>query len=131
ECATQAICYLRDNRVEIFDITSGKPVALTNVPVGLDPVTVRFRTTSEAWVANYMSDSISIVDLTTTRVAATVTTSNEPSDIVFAGAPQRAFVSCAQPNLIQVYSPSTLQVVTNLASHGQRPRYMAVRQGGL
>jgi len=42
------VCNLPDDRLEVFDITSGKPVALTNVPVGLDPVSVRFRTTSEA-----------------------------------------------------------------------------------
>src|SRR5437899_10098487 len=89
-----AVCNLPDNRLEIFDITSGKPVSVTNVPVGLDPVTVRFRTSSEAWVANYISDSISVIDLATMRVTKTVTTSNEPSDIVFAGSPQRAFVSC-------------------------------------
>src|SRR5215471_5380736 len=39
------VCNLPDDRLEVFDITSGKPVALTNVPVGLDPVTVRFRPT--------------------------------------------------------------------------------------
>src|SRR5580765_6723983 len=107
---TLAVCNLPDNRLELFDITSGKPVALTNIPVGLDPVSVRFRTSSELWVANYISDSISIISLPTMRVVSTITTSNEPSDIVFAGSPERAFVSCGQPNLVQVFNPSTLQV---------------------
>src|SRR5258705_410703 len=109
-----AVCNLPDNRLELFDITSGKPVALTNIPVGLDPVTVRFRTSSELWVANYISDSISIIDLPTLRVVSTIATSNEPSDIVFAGMPQRAFGSCGQPNLVQVFNLATRQSVTNL-----------------
>ena len=127
---TLAVCNLPDNRLELFDITSGKPVALTNIPVGLDPVSVRFRTSSELWVANYISDSISIISLPTMRVVSTITTSNEPSDIVFAGSPQRAFVSCGQPNLVQVFNPSTLQVATNLAIDGNRPRALDVSPDG-
>ena len=84
------VCNLPDNHVEIFDITSGKPRPIGSLPVGLDPVTARFRTASELWVANFISDSISIIDLPSMRVVSTITTSNEPSDIVFAGAPQRA-----------------------------------------
>src|SRR3954469_6354144 len=98
------VCNLPDNRLEIFDVTSGKPLPIGNIPVGLDPVTVRFRTSTELWVANYISDSISIVDLPSMRVVNSITTSNEPSDIVFAGTPQRAFVSCGQPNLVQVFN---------------------------
>jgi len=97
--ATLVVCNLPDNRLEVFDITSGKPRPLGGISVGLDPVTVRFRTATELWVANFISDSISIIDLPTMRVKSTITTSNEPSDIVFAGSPQRAFVSCAQPGL--------------------------------
>ena len=33
------------------------------VPVGLDPVSVRARSNTEAWVVNHVSDSVSIVDL--------------------------------------------------------------------
>ncbi|MEY2429652.1 MAG: hypothetical protein QOJ40_2537 [Verrucomicrobiota bacterium] len=125
-----AVCNLPDNRLEVFDVSSGKPLALGNIPVGLDPVTVRFRTASELWVANYISDSISVIDLPTMRVVSTVTTSNEPSDIVFAGTPQRAYISCAQPNLVQVLNPATFQTVTNLAIDGNRPRAMAASPDG-
>jgi YVTN family beta-propeller protein len=93
--------------------------------VGLDPVSVRFRELNELWVANYISDSISVIDLTSMRVVASLTTSNEPSDIVFAGSPTRAFVSCGQPNLVQVFSPGPFQLITNLAIDGNRPRAMA------
>jgi YVTN family beta-propeller protein len=124
------VCNLPDARVEVFDVTSGLPVALGSIPVGLDPVTVRFRTTNELWVANYISDSVSIIDLPTMRVVNTITTQNEPSDIVFAGAPQTAYVSCGQPNLVQVFDPATLQGVTNLVIDGNRPRAMDVSPDG-
>jgi YVTN family beta-propeller protein len=125
-----AVCNLPDNRLEIFDVTSGRPVPVGSVPVGLDPVTVRFRTASEVWVANYISDSVSIIDLPTLRVVKTLSTSNEPSDIVFAGVPQRAFISCGQPNLVQVFELAAFQVVTNLGIDGNRPRTMDVSPDG-
>lgn len=124
------LCNLPDNRLEIFDVTSGQPVPIGNIPVGLDPVSVRFRTSSELWVANYISDSISIVDLPSMRVVSTIVTSNEPSDIVFAGTPQRAFVSCAQPNLLQVFNPVTRTSITNLSIQGNRPKGLAVSPDG-
>ena len=125
-----AVCNLPDARIEVFDISGGKPGALTNIPVGLDPVTVRFRNTNELWVANYISDSISIIDLPSARVVNTISTANEPSDMVFAGNPQRAFVSCGQPNLVQVYDPLSFQLVTNLVIDGNRPRALATSPDG-
>jgi YVTN family beta-propeller protein len=124
------VCNLPDNRLEVFDVTSGQPVSIGSIPVGLDPVTARFRTGSEIWVANYISGSISVVNLATMRVVNTITTSNEPSDIVFAGVPQRAYVSCGQPNLVQVFDTSSQLAVTNLVIDGDRPRAMDVSPDG-
>jgi len=101
-----AVCNLPDDRLEIFDVTSGTPVSVGSVTVGLDPVTVRFRTATELWVANYISSSVSIIDLPTMRVKATLTVSNEPADLVFAGSPQMAFVSCERFGLVQVINPT-------------------------
>lgn len=125
-----ALCNLPKGHLEIFDITSGLPVSVASIPVGIDPVAVSFRTSSELWVANYISGSISIIDLPSLRVFNTIGTSNQPSDIVFAGSPQRAYVSCGQPNLVQVFNPTSLQLVTNLAIDGNRPRSMAVSPDG-
>src|SRR5688500_16265809 len=61
-----------DNRLEVFDLSSGNPIHVGAVQVGLDPVSVRARTDSEAWVVNHISDSVSIVDLATLRVKATI-----------------------------------------------------------
>src|SRR5262245_39079022 len=69
-----AVCILPDNRVELFVVSSGIPTLLGTVPVGLDPVTVRFRTTNELWVVNHISSSLSIVDMKRSRVIATLDT---------------------------------------------------------
>src|SRR4051812_36687616 len=69
-----AVCNLADAKLEIFDVASGSLAPLGNIPVGLDPVTARFRTGSEAWVVNHISRSISVVDLTTMGVTATIQT---------------------------------------------------------
>ncbi len=128
--ATLVVCNLPDNRVELFNVTSGNPVAIGSVSVGLDPVSVRFRNDDELWVANFISDSISIVSLSAMRVIATLDTLNEPSDVVFGGSPQRAFVSCAQPNTVQVFNPTTRAAITNLVVDGNRPKAMAVSPDG-
>ena len=125
------VCNLADNRLEVFSLTSGSPVAVGAVPVGLDPCSVRARTNTEAWVVNHISDSVSIVDLTTLNVTATLDTADEPCDVVFAGAPERAFVSCSQANTVQVFDPASLGTApTNIAIDGEDPRAMAVSTDG-
>ena len=61
-----------DNRLEIFDVSGAGLSHVASVPVGVDPVSVRARTNTEAWVVNHISDTISIVDLTTLNVIATI-----------------------------------------------------------
>jgi YVTN family beta-propeller protein len=125
-----AVCNLADGKLEVFDVTSGEPVALGVVPVGIDPVSVRFRDDSEAWVVNHISDSISVVDLDSLRVKATLDTLDTPADVVFAGSPARAFVSCALPNTIQVFDPSEGQLLTNVVVDALRPTALAVSPDG-
>ena len=125
------VCNLADNRLEVFSLTSGSPVAVGAVPVGLDPCSVRARTNTEAWVVNHISDSVSIVDLTTLNVTATLDTADEPCDVVFAGAPERAFVSCSQANTVQVFDPASLGTApTNVAIDAEDPQSMAVSVDG-
>ena len=65
-----AVCNLADAKLEVFDVSSGGLVPKGSIPVGLDPASVRFRTATEAWVVNHISDSISAVDLGTMEVTA-------------------------------------------------------------
>ncbi len=116
-----------DNRLAVFDLTGATPSLIAEIPVGLDPVSVRARSDVEAWVVNHVSDSISIVDLIAGSVVATIQTADEPADVVFAGIPERAYVSCSQVNEVHVYDPANtsapVQVIDIL---GEDPRALAV-----
>src|SRR5262245_42861602 len=59
-----------DNRLEVFAIGAGSLTPIGSVAVGLDPVSVRARSNTQAWVVNHISDSVSLVDLATLRVVA-------------------------------------------------------------
>ena len=125
------VCNTPDARLEVFDVSSGTPVPLRDVPVGIDPVSVRFRSGDEAWVVNSISDSISVVDLATGSVVRTVRTGDEPADVIFAGTPQRAFVTCSQANLLQVFDPDAPGVPLAEIDLGvEEPRALAVSPDG-
>jgi len=98
----------------VLTLGGALPVPVFSVPVGLEPVGVRARTNTEVWVVNKLSDSVSIVNLPTRNVVATIAAGDEPCDVVFAGSPQRAFVSVAQENAVAVYDPTNLATVPTL-----------------
>ena len=120
-----------DARLEVFDTTGPRLVKLHDVPVGLDPVSVRARTNDEVWVVNHVSDSVSVISLSTANVIATFKTDDEPADVVFAGSPQRAFVSCSQSNTVQVFDPANWGASPiTVPITGEEPRAMAVSADG-
>jgi DNA-binding beta-propeller fold protein YncE len=87
-----------DNQLEVFSVNSFGLTHLNSIPVGLEPVAVALRNDSEVWVVNHLSDSISIVDVSTTppRITRTLLVGDEPRDIVFAGTSgDRAFITTA------------------------------------
>lgn len=88
-----------DNTLEIFDVDgSGNLTYAGAVQVGMEPVAVAARSNTEVWVVNFLSDSVSVVDLmgSAPRVTRTLHTGDEPSDIVFAGpSGNRAFITTA------------------------------------
>jgi YVTN family beta-propeller protein len=115
-----------DDRLEVFTLGGALPVHVASIPVGLDPVTVRARSNGEAWVVNRVSDSVSIVDLATRNVRATLTVGDEPADVIFAGAPARAFVSVSEENAVLVYDPANLATApTTVPIQGKNPRALA------
>lgn len=125
-----------DNRLEVFSVASGAPVHLRSIHVGIDPVSVRARSSTEAWVVNHISDSVSIVDLATGNVGRTLKTADEPCDIVFAGGigagATRAFVSCSHANTVQVFELSNLSAApVSIPILGEDPRAMGVSPDGL
>src|SRR5512132_4053102 len=88
-----------DNQLEILNVGAGGVSRKASVPVGLEPVALAVRPgTSEVWVVNHLSDSVSIVDVGTSppRVVRTLLVGDEPRDIVFAGTGgNRAFITAA------------------------------------
>lgn len=115
-----------DNRLEVFTLGAGLPVWAASIPVGLEPVSVRVRSNTEAWVVNTVSDTVSVVDLSVQNVSRTLAVGDEPSDVVFAGSPLRAFVSVSGLNRVLVLdpaNPAAPAVVVPIAGH--RPKALA------
>ena len=125
-----AVANLPGARLELFDTGESGFQPLDSIPVGLDPVTVRFRHASEVWVVCHISDAINIVDLNTGRVERIIPTKDGPCDVVFAGNPERAYVSCAFENTVQVFDPVTHALLENIVVKGERPRAMGVSPDG-
>ncbi|HYO52486.1 hypothetical protein, partial [Archangium sp.] len=120
-----------DSRLSVFSLSSPQsPTLLAEIPVGLEPVSVNARTNDEVWVVNYVSDSISIVSLSQGLVVDTLQVGDEPADVVFAGSPQRAFVTVARRNEVRVYDPATRALVKTIPLLGEHPRALAVSPSG-
>lgn len=85
------------NCLEIYAVSNNRMVRVSAVQVGLEPVAVAARNNTEIWVVNHLSDSISVVDISSTpHVKRTLQVGDEPRDIVFAGSRgNRAFITTA------------------------------------
>ena len=89
-----------DDRLEIFDVDpQGNLAHSGSVPVGLEPVAAAAHGDGRhVWVVNHLSDSVSIIDVSSSppRVVRTLLVGDEPRDIVFAGpGGNRAFITTA------------------------------------
>jgi YVTN family beta-propeller protein len=117
-----------DHRLVVFSLAGNAPERVAEIPVGLEPVTVRERPGSgQVWVVNHLSDSISIVDVATRRVVDTILVGDEPTDVVFAGDPQRAFVCLSQEDRLLVLDPDQPRAAgTSMPLEGSDPRSLAV-----
>ncbi|HEX8293424.1 MAG TPA: YncE family protein, partial [Pyrinomonadaceae bacterium] len=116
------------NRLSVFQLTGGTPTLTAEIPVGLEPVSVAARSDREAWVVNWLSDSVSVVDLATGNVTRTFDVGDEPTDVLFAGADGgRAFVCVSGTREVKVFdadapAASAPRIVT---VRGKQPRSLA------
>src|SRR2546423_12603838 len=79
--------------LSVFQLVSGSPVLTAEIPVGMEPVSVAARNNREAWVVNWMSDSVSVVDRSTGNVTRTIDVGDEATDVLCAGLNnEKAFV---------------------------------------
>ncbi len=111
------------------------------INVGIDPVGIAVRPDGkEAWVANHISDSVSVIDTDPTsstylRVIATIqeidpatkaTRFDEPVGIAFAS-DAKAYVALSSENQIAVIDVETREVTKRLTITAQDPRAITVR----
>jgi YVTN family beta-propeller protein len=117
-----------DDRLSVFDVTGSHPVKIADIPAGLEPVSVAAPSDSEAWVVNHLSDDVSIVNLNTGHVRATLRVGDEPADVVFANG--RAYVSVSQYDQVRVYDPASLALVATIPIASRMPRALARNADG-
>ncbi len=124
--------------------TATQNIVENQLRVGLDPVGVAVRPDApEVWVANHISDSISVIDAnpaspsylqilrtiqSLTGGTAGSTAFDEPVGIAFAEPPlQKAFVALSSTNEIAVIDTTTYAVTNKILLTAQEPRALAVR----
>jgi len=125
-----AVCNTADNRVELFNVdsVSGLLAHSASVPVGYSPISVRFRTNSELWVVNHVSDTISIVDCRVVGTVLTLDTADEPRDLVFvtdtSSGQTRAILSCSGSDVLRAYATDGVYE-SEIRLEGEGPRALA------
>ena len=133
--------------LDVIDSATRQIVRL--IAVGLQPVSVAVRPDGrEAWVANHVSDSVSVIDIaagSTTQFAVVATIQDfdpltkstrfdEPVGIAFAESATggfKAYVALSSENRIAVIDAASRMVTSHLEIPAQDPRAMAVRNGRL
>jgi YVTN family beta-propeller protein len=115
-------------RVSVFDLNSGSPVRLSQIPVGLEPASVRARTNDELWVVNEVGDSVSILSLSAGAVVETLRVGDEPTDVLFAAG--KAYVACARSRQIRIFDASTRAVAGAINLTGAYPHALAANADG-
>src|SRR6266850_3934928 len=116
-----------DHRLSVFQLTGQTPTLVAEIPVGLEPVSVAARNDHEAWVTNWLSDSVSVVDLTTGNVIRTIDVGDEPTDVVFAGQRrEKAFVCVSGLSQVKVYNTDALSDSPQVVNiHSKQPLALA------
>ena len=128
-----------NNSLSVFDVTKpATPALLFEIPVGLGPVSVNPLSSTEVWVVNQVSNSISVVSLSnpplvtrTIRLKLPIgggASMGEPMDVVFAGG--QAYASISRANQIAVINTSKHTVTSTIALFGDNPRALAVSPDG-
>src|SRR5262245_13953056 len=118
-----------DARLSVFDLaTAAAPRLVKEIPVGIEPVSVRALTDDEAWVVNQVSDSVSVVSVSRGIVVDTLQAKDEPADLLFVG--DRAFVTVARSNTVRVFDVPSHAPVATIALEGENPRAIAASPDG-
>ncbi|HYP27805.1 MAG TPA: hypothetical protein VE262_13900 [Blastocatellia bacterium] len=115
------------NTLVVFDLSGDLPRVIDEIPVGLEPVSVAARNDREAWVTNWLSDSVSVVDLSSGNVVRSIDVGDEPTDVIFAGRDREAaFVCVSGQAQVKVYDPDAPAERPHVLDiRGKQPRALA------
>ncbi len=120
-----------NNSVSVFSLANPLvPQLIREISVGLEPVSLCLRNEGELWVVENLSDAISVVSLKENRVVGTISIGDEPTDIVFAGSPQRAYVSLSGEDSVCVLDPITRRPIATIPILAKTPRALATNPEG-
>jgi YVTN family beta-propeller protein len=151
-CANKGMVFVASttsNRVDVIETTNHTHAG--SVTVGMEPVGLAAKPDglggcgNELWVANHVSDSVSVIDIDSTsasylQVVETIqdidpttraTLFDEPVGIAFAEDGSKAYVTLSSRDDVAVIDTSTYQVTNRLHVTAQDPRAIAVRGGRL
>jgi DNA-binding beta-propeller fold protein YncE len=137
--------HTNEDRLVVFAVTDAGLVRRGETRVGLRPAALVARSSTEVWVTNLLSDSVSVVDVadpSAPRVVRTLAVGDEPRDIVVAGANRsRVFVATARRGeesspgvgradvwVFDALDPSAAPSVVTL--FGTKPRALAASADG-
>ncbi|MDQ3819987.1 MAG: hypothetical protein M3362_20250, partial [Acidobacteriota bacterium] len=113
-----------NNTLSVFYLSGGALTLVKEIPVGLEPVSVAVRNDREAWVTNWLSDTVSVVDLANGNVTQTIDVGDEPTDVLFAGqAREMAFVCVSGLSQVKVFDPNSTAAAPQVINiRGKQPR---------
>jgi YVTN family beta-propeller protein len=121
-----------NNSLSVFHLTGRTLTLMAEIPVGVEPVSVAARNDREVWVTNWLSDSVSVVDLKTWNVIRTIEVGDEPTDVVFGGQQREmAFVCVSGLSQVKVYDPTApANAPEIIAIRSKQPRALARNADG-
>lgn len=103
---------------------------LSEIPVGLEPVSVAEPSDGEVWVVNHLSDSVSVIDLRREVVIETLQVGDRPGDIVFADGGRLAFVSSMTERSVYVIDVVSRELRRRISIPSHSPRTLLASSDG-
>ncbi|MGB6464091.1 MAG: YncE family protein, partial [Nitrosotalea sp.] len=113
----------------LFTQTANAITVVATVPVGLGPVSVAYDSgKDEIFVANFASNSVSVISDATNTVVATLSVGSNPEGVAYDSGKDEIFVANTGSNSVSVISDATNTVVATL-SVGSAPLSVAYDSG--
>ncbi len=101
------------SRLAVFDASTMTRVE--EIPIGHGAVTVRTRfSPRELWIVDQITNAVVVVDANTSRITHTIRVGASPRDLVFTPGFDRAYVTCAAVDRVDVIDATSYQKVASI-----------------